>query len=58
MFAIPFLLLAYLKLTGTPLYILMIIGLIGALVMYCFELMAMKVEGVRTYFSDGFNMAD
>ena len=33
-------------------------GMIGALVMYCFEIMAMKVDGVKNYFSDGWNYID
>ena len=33
-------------------------SLLGALGMYCVEMMAMKVEGVKNYFSDAWNYID
>jgi hypothetical protein len=56
-FLIP--LLASIKLEkGTPRNVMISISLVGAIGMYSFELMAMKVEGIVVYFSDKWNYVD
>jgi hypothetical protein len=58
MFALPFFLLSYCDFKGTALYCVMVWSLIGAMGMYCIELMAIKVDGFKNYFSDGWNLLD
>ena len=58
MFTIPFFILAKGDLQGTNKYIVMVWSLIGASGMYLIETMSMKVEGIKTYFSQGWNYID
>ena len=58
MFFIPFLFLAFLNFKGTPLYVMISLSLIGASGMYMIEMMSMRVEGLKSYFSDPWNYAD
>jgi hypothetical protein len=57
-FVVPFFILAYADLKGAPRDIVMFISLIGALGMYTIEIMAMRVEGVKSYFREGWNYFD
>jgi hypothetical protein len=58
MFTIPFFILAKGHLRGAQMYIVMVWSLIGALGMYFIEIMSMKVEGIKIYFSQGWNYID
>jgi hypothetical protein len=58
MFFIPFFILAKGNLKGTAFYLVMIWSLLGLIAMYIFEVMSMCVDGLKNYFSDGWNFMD
>ena len=58
MFFIPFLVIIFGDLKGTALYIFLFTSIIGLLGMYSIELMAIKVQGLRAYFYDKWNIID
>jgi len=57
-FVIPFFILSYVNVGGTAFNVLAIWFFIGTLGMYSLEIVAMKVEGFKKYFTEGWNYMD
>ena len=57
-FVNPFFILSYVNVGGNAFNFLAICFLIGTLGMYSLEIMAMKVEGFKKYFTEGWNYMD
>ena len=58
LFIVPYFLLTFSALSGTYLRICVYMSMLGVTLMFFYEFMAMKVQGLKDYFSDPWNWVD